>query len=58
MRLLDLARTYRSLKRLKDIVLVLTRHGFGGLVERVNLGRYVPLLRRLVGPREAEGALG
>ncbi len=49
MHILELARTYRNLKRLKDIVLVLTRHGFGQLVERINLGRYVPLLRRLTG---------
>jgi ubiquinone biosynthesis protein len=47
LRILELARTYRNLKRLKDIVLVLTRHGFGQLVERINLGRYVPLLKRI-----------
>jgi ubiquinone biosynthesis protein len=47
--ILELARTYRNLKRLKDIVLVLTRHGFGQLVEQINLGRYVPLLKRITG---------
>jgi ubiquinone biosynthesis protein len=48
-RILELARTYRNLRRLKDIVLVLTRHGFGQLVERIDLGRYVPLLKRIAG---------
>lgn len=51
MRILEIARTYRNLKRLKDIVLVLTRHGFGQLVEQINLGRYVPLLSRIIGGR-------
>jgi len=46
-RILELARTYRNLKRLKDIVLVLTRHGFGQLVEQINLGSYIPLLKRI-----------
>jgi len=50
-RILEIARTYRNLKRLKDIVLVLTRHGFGQLVERIDLGRYVPLMSRIVGGR-------
>lgn len=49
MRILELARTYRSLTRLKDIVLVLSRHGFGQLIERARLGHYVPLLSRLTG---------
>jgi len=47
MKLLGIPRTYRNLARLKDIVLVLTRHGFGNLVDRVNLAAHVPVLRRL-----------
>jgi ubiquinone biosynthesis protein len=46
-KILELARTYRNLKRLRDIVLVLTLHGFGQLVERISLGRYIPLLKRI-----------
>lgn len=57
MRILEIARTYRSLKRLKDIVMVLTRHGFGGILERLRLGSYVPLLRRLLGPRGGDEAM-
>ena len=49
MRILGLARTYRSLRRLKDIVVVLTRHGYGSLVERLHLGGYAPVLSRLTG---------
>ena len=49
MRILELARTYRNLRRLKDIALVLSRHGFGQLVEQIKLGGYVPLLSRLLG---------
>jgi len=46
-RLLEIIRHYRSLKRLKDIVVVLSRHGFGEIVQRLHLGRYVPVLARL-----------
>ncbi len=40
---LRLARNVRGLQRLRTIAQVLTRHGFGHLVERVDLGRLVPL---------------
>lgn len=41
------SRTYRSLLRLRDIAAVLTRHGLGHIVERLELGRHVPFLGRL-----------
>jgi ubiquinone biosynthesis protein len=47
MGLLRFARTYRSLKRLRRILGVLARHGFGELIDRLNLTRYVPALKRL-----------
>lgn len=38
-----LIRNVRSLQRLRTIAQVLTRHGFGHLVELIDLGRFVPL---------------
>lgn len=45
---LQFTRNIRSLNRLRQIARVLTRHGFGHIVTRVNLGRFVPvwMLRR------------
>jgi len=45
---LQFTRSVRSLNRLRRIAQVLTRHGFGHIVTRVNLGRFVPvwMLRR------------
>jgi len=44
----QVARSVRSLNRLRHIAQVLTRHGFGHIVTRINLGRFVPvwMLRR------------
>ncbi|HUW82977.1 MAG TPA: AarF/ABC1/UbiB kinase family protein [Phycisphaerae bacterium] len=52
MSLVGLPRTVRTMKRLRVIAGVLTRHGFGHLVERLHLRRYVPFGRRLVGDAE------
>ncbi len=51
---LQFTRNIRSLNRLRQIATVLTRHGFGHVVTRMNLGRFVPLwmLRR---PASAPG---
>lgn len=43
-----LTRTYRSLLRLTEIASVLTRHGLGHLVDRLELRQHVPFLRGLV----------
>ncbi len=43
---LRLARSVRSLQRLRRIVSVLTQHGFGHIVDRMNLRRFVPIRRR------------
>ena len=40
---LQFTRGVRSLNRLRHIAQVLTRHGFGHIVTRVNLGRFVPV---------------
>ena len=47
MGILNFKRTYRSLIRLKEIIQVLTKHGFGHFVARLNLVRYVPGLGKL-----------
>lgn len=40
-----LPKTVRSMQRVQTIARVLTHHGFGHLVDRLHLGRYVPLKR-------------
>lgn len=47
MNIFGLARRYRSGQRLRHIVAVLVRHGFGHIIERLNLTENLPLLRRL-----------
>lgn len=44
---LRLPRTVRSIRRVQHIARVLTRHGFGHLVDRLNLGRFIPIPPRL-----------
>ncbi|MCP4249230.1 MAG: phosphotransferase [bacterium] len=46
MNALQLVRSVRGLQHLRKILSVLTQHGFGHLVDRMNLGRFVPLRRR------------
>jgi len=41
-----LIRSVRSLRRLRRIVTVLSQHGFGHLLDRMNLGRFIPLRRQ------------
>jgi ubiquinone biosynthesis protein len=48
--LATLPQTVRSLGRLRTIAQVLTKHGFGHVVERIQLRRYIPLPQWIVGP--------
>ncbi len=48
------ARSVRSLQRLRTIARVLTRHGFGHLVESLDLGRFVPLWMKPKPRRDTE----
>ena len=41
-----LVKSVRSLQRLRRIVTVLTQHGFGHLIDRMNLRRFAPVRRR------------
>ncbi|HUO78371.1 MAG TPA: AarF/ABC1/UbiB kinase family protein [Thermodesulfovibrionales bacterium] len=47
MDLFRLSRTYRSAKRLQQIVNVLLKHGFGRVIDQIQLGRYIPFRKRL-----------
>ena len=47
MSIFSIARTYRNLRRMKDIVQVLSRFGFGHLVVRMNLLSHIPLVSRI-----------
>ncbi len=42
-----LTRTYRSAKRLQQIVNVFLKHGFGRIIDQIHLGRYIPFRKRL-----------
>jgi predicted unusual protein kinase regulating ubiquinone biosynthesis (AarF/ABC1/UbiB family) len=44
---LHFARTYRSIGRLGHILGALARHGFGDLIDRLNLAHYVPGVKAL-----------
>lgn len=58
MSIVSFPQTVRGIQRLRTIAVVLTRHGFGHFVERLSLGRYVPLpglfRRRPVDAAEAD----
>jgi len=59
----NLPRTVRSIRRVQTIARVLTHHGFGHLVARLRLERYVPLPKRwrravIVSREEADLTLG
>ena len=46
MNLYTLTQTYRSLNRIREIVLILSKHGFHQVLETVGLARFLPLSRR------------
>ncbi len=43
---LGLRRTYRSVNRIRQVVNVLLRHGFGAFIEQINLQRFIPIGKR------------
>ena len=49
MNLFSLTQTYRSITRLREIALILSKHGFNQMIETVGLGRFLPLSRRFAG---------
>jgi ubiquinone biosynthesis protein len=42
-----LSRSYRTAKRLEQIIKVFLRHGFGRVIDQIRLNRYIPLFQRL-----------
>lgn len=42
-----LTRTYKSAKRLQQIINVFLRYGFGQIIDQIHLGRYIPFKKRL-----------
>ncbi len=47
MDLFRITRTYRSARRLQQIINVFLKHGFGRIIDQIHLGRYVPFRKRL-----------
>ncbi|MBA4372877.1 MAG: hypothetical protein C0402_08425 [Thermodesulfovibrio sp.] len=45
--LLGIRRTYRNVNRVRQIVNVLLKHGFGNLIDQLHLNRFVPFRKRL-----------
>jgi ubiquinone biosynthesis protein len=48
-KLYTLAQTYRSIHRLREISLILSRHGFNQFLEATGLSRFLPLAKRFQG---------
>ena len=46
MRLFSFKRTYRNLMRIKEIIQILTKHGFGHMISQLDLHTYIPGLRK------------
>lgn len=42
-----LTRTYKSARRLQQIINVFLRYGFGKLIDQIHLGRFIPFKKRL-----------
>ena len=49
-----IGRTYKNLYRLRQIINVLIRHGFGHFIEKLNLHVFLSPLRRLIGVKRKE----
>ena len=44
---LRLWQTYKNLARIKQIVNIFLKHGFGQFIDQLNLHRFIPLRKRL-----------
>ncbi len=45
--ILKLRRTYKNVSRLRQIAIVLIKHGLGRFLEQINLDKYIPISKRL-----------
>lgn len=50
----SIARTYRNINRYRQILTVLFGYGFDGIIDRLNLGRYIEMGVRLVSRKQRE----
>jgi ubiquinone biosynthesis protein len=44
---LRLHRTYKTARRLQQVINVFLRHGFGRVIDQIHLGRYIPFRKRI-----------
>ena len=44
--ILNFLRTYRNIGRIRQVVNVFLKHGFGRVIEQLNLHRFIPLRKR------------
>jgi ubiquinone biosynthesis protein len=56
----SIPKTYRTARRLRRILNVFLKHGFGSMIDQINLGRYIPFVKRLrtIGPWMPAGGRG
>lgn len=47
MDILRLTKTYKTARRLQQIINVFLKHGFGRIIDQIHLGRYIPFRKRL-----------
>ncbi|MCX5776410.1 MAG: AarF/UbiB family protein [Candidatus Firestonebacteria bacterium] len=52
MDIVRLGRTYKNLKRLREILNVFAKYGFEYIVHRINLSRHISLRKRVLKPKE------
>jgi ubiquinone biosynthesis protein len=45
--ILRLTKTYKTARRLQQIINVFLKHGFGRIIDQIHLGRYIPFRKRL-----------
>ncbi|MCX7816225.1 MAG: AarF/ABC1/UbiB kinase family protein [Syntrophales bacterium] len=47
--------TYKNVGRYRNILAVLVKYGYAGIVDRLNLGRYINFRKRMISPTHEEG---
>jgi ubiquinone biosynthesis protein len=47
LKLFRITKTYKSARRLQQIINVFIRHGFGRIIDQIHLGKYIPFRNRL-----------
>jgi ubiquinone biosynthesis protein len=47
LKIFRITRTYKSARRLQQIINVFLKHGFGRIIDQIHLGRYIPFKNRI-----------